>query len=58
MERPLFRRAGDNNVLLFVDKILLPETDRFWNVEFAVWGIAAALLGLLLLLYGLIWDAE
>jgi hypothetical protein len=47
-----------NNVLLFVDKIVLPETDRFWNVEFAIWRSAAALLGFGLLLYGLIWDAE
>ena len=41
-----------NNVLLFTDMVLLP------NVDLQVWRTTAALAGMLLLLYGLIWDAE
>ena len=47
-----------NNVLLFIDKVVLPEETGFWGVGFATWRAAAALAGLLLLVYGLIWDAE
>jgi hypothetical protein len=41
-----------NNVLLFLDLIVFPKTDMF------VWRSIPALAGLLLLLYGLIWDAD
>jgi hypothetical protein len=41
-----------NNALLIVDKVLLPYTDLF------SWRLAAALLAMSVLLYGLIWDAE
>jgi hypothetical protein len=41
-----------NNVLLFIDMVALPETDL------SSWRMATVLLGLLPLLYGVIWDAE
>jgi hypothetical protein len=41
-----------NNVLLFVDLVLLPDRDLSAARSFS------ALAGLLLLLYGLIWDAD
>lgn len=41
-----------NNALLFIDLIVLPQIDLF------IWRSVPALAGLLLLLYGLIWDAE
>ena len=47
-----FAALAANNVLLYVDKVLFPTRD------FQVWRTATALLGLLLLLFGLIWDAE
>ena len=39
-----------NNVMLFVDKVLVTETDL------SAWRAAPALAGTLLLVYGLIWD--
>jgi hypothetical protein len=47
-----------NNALLFMDKVVLPELSGFAGLDFAVWRSIAALAGLSLLLYGLIWDAE
>jgi len=41
-----------NNVLLFVDLIVFPQVDLF------VWRNGAALLGMIVLLYGLIWDSR
>ena len=41
-----------NNVLLVVDKLLVPYIDLY------SWRLILALLSLLLLLYGLIWDSE
>ena len=48
-----FAGLAVNNILLFIDKVLLPEKDYL-----AEWRTGAALVGLALLLYGLIWDAE
>lgn len=42
-----------NNVLLFVDKVILPET-----VDLSILRAAAALAAMALLVYGLVWDAE
>ena len=48
-----------NNALLFVDKVLVPEQDRlFGEVTFATARSVAAVAGLGVLLFGLIWDAE
>lgn len=41
-----------NNILLFVDEIVLP------NVDLSVVRIVPAALGLMVLCFGLIWDAE
>ncbi len=41
-----------NNVLLVVDKLLLPEVNLF------TWRLLIALIALLVFLYGIIWDAE
>lgn len=41
-----------NNILLFIDLIVVPEIDLF------MWRTSAALLGMCLLLYGLIWDSR
>ena len=41
-----------NNMLLVIDKSVLPE------IDLSLWRLGAALLGMLVLLYGLIWDAE
>lgn len=41
-----------NNALLFVDLILLPNLDLF------LWRSAAALVGMSVLLFGLIWDSR
>jgi drug/metabolite transporter (DMT)-like permease len=41
-----------NNVLLFIDLILLPQIDLFW------WRTLPALIGVGLFVYGLIWEAE
>ncbi len=39
-----------NNALLFVDLVLVP------GIDLSIWRSLAALAGLALLLYGLIWD--
>ena len=41
-----------NNLLLFLDLIVFPDLDL------RMWRLAAALAGLLALLYGFIWEAE
>jgi len=41
-----------NNALLIVDKLLLPYVDLF------TWRLVAALIAMLVLLYGLIWDTK
>jgi hypothetical protein len=41
-----------NNALLFADVVLVP------GVDLSLWRNAAALVGLLVLLHGLVWDAR
>jgi Family of unknown function (DUF5985) len=41
-----------NNALLIVDKIIFPL------IDFSTWRLLAALSGMAVLLYGLIWDTE
>ncbi len=41
-----------NNVLLFVDKRVMPEMDL------SVWRTIPALVGIALLLYGFVWDTR
>jgi uncharacterized protein DUF5985 len=41
-----------NNVILFVDKIILPD------VDLQILRISTAIAGLALLLFGLIWDVD
>jgi len=41
-----------NNVLLFLDLIVFPD------IDFRPYRLACALVGLLFLLYGFIWEAE
>jgi hypothetical protein len=41
-----------NNVLLVLDKAVFPE------VDLSLWRLGIALLAMLVLLYGLIWNAE
>jgi hypothetical protein len=53
-----FAGLAVNNVLLFADKVVFPETDGVLGVSFPIWRSVAALIGLALLIYGLIWDAE
>jgi hypothetical protein len=53
-----FAALALNNVLLFVDQVMLPDVDTVFGIRFVVWRSATAMIGLSLLLYGLIWDAE
>lgn len=41
-----------NNVLLIIDKVMLPA------VDLSIWRSSTALLAMVILLYGLIWEAE
>lgn len=41
-----------SNLLLFVDLVLLPETDLYF------WRLLTAAVAMLLLLWGLIWEGE
>lgn len=41
-----------NNLLLVVDKLVLPE------IDLTAWRTSVALLAMTILLYGLIWDSE
>jgi hydrogenase/urease accessory protein HupE len=41
-----------NNILLVLDKIVLPQ------VDLSIWRNSVALGSIMILLYGLIWDAE
>jgi hypothetical protein len=41
-----------NNLILVLDKVVLPEADL------SIWRTSVALLAMAVLLYGLIWEAE
>lgn len=41
-----------NNVVLFIDKVITP------NIDLSVWRGLPAALGVLALVYGLIWDTD
>jgi hypothetical protein len=43
-----------NNVLLMIDKVIVPDRVLFDPA----WRSGAALVGLSILIYGLVWDAE
>lgn len=47
-----FAGLSVNNLILVVDRLVIPETDL------STWRLVAALLALLPLLYGLIWEEE
>ena len=47
-----------NNILLFVDKVVLPDKGIVLGLHFAVWRSLAAVIGLALLVVGLIWDTD
>ncbi|MEK8088534.1 DUF5985 family protein [Thermithiobacillus plumbiphilus] len=48
-----FVGLGLNNVLLYVDMVMLPNV-----IDFSLERLLPALIGLSFLLYGLIWDTE
>lgn len=41
-----------NNLLLVADKLLFPD------IDLSIWRTSVALVAMIVLLYGLIWDAE
>ena len=41
-----------DNLVLFIDRTIVPD------IDLSVWRNGAALAGLLLLVFGLVWDAE
>ena len=47
-----------NNILLFLDKIVMTETNVLFGVEFQLLRAIAAFVGMAILLFGLIWDSE
>ncbi len=47
-----------NNALLFIDRVVLQDMEGVWGTSFQNWRSAAALVGIALLVYGLISDAE
>lgn len=47
-----FAGLATNNVLLFIDLRVVPD------VDLSVWRSLPALAGLLVLIYGLVWDAR
>lgn len=47
-----------NNVLLFLDRVVFPDLDYLLGVHFVIWRSLSAIIGLLLLVFGLIWDSE
>ena len=41
-----------NNLLLIMDKLVFP------NIDFSTWRSLSALVAMLVLIYGLVWDSE
>lgn len=41
-----------NNILLVIDKVYVP------GIDLSMWRLSTALISMLILLYGLIWDTE
>ncbi len=41
-----------NNGLLLLDKVVFP------NIDFSTWRTVSALVAMMILLYGLVWDSE
>lgn len=50
-----FLALGANNVMLFIDKVVYRDVEL---PDLALARSAIALVGLMLLVYGLVWDAE
>jgi len=48
-----FSGLAVNNLLLVIDKLVFPTA-----VDLSLWRTATALIAMMVLLYGLIWDAE
>lgn len=48
-----FAALSINNVLLVVDKVVLPT-----QVDLSTWRLVAALVAVLLLLFGLVWEED
>jgi len=48
-----------NNLILFIDKGLYPDVELwFLGINMGIWRGLAALAGLMMLLWGLIWDVD
>jgi hypothetical protein len=47
-----FAALSINNIILVTDKVFLPHEDL------SMWRLVTAMVALVILLYGLIWDAE
>lgn len=47
-----FAGIAVENVILFIDMIILPSVDLFW------WRISVAMASMLVLLYGLVWETR
>src|SRR5262245_49321276 len=47
-----------NNGLLYADKVIFPDETGFWGMDFGMTRSTIAVLGLLLLLYGLVWESD
>jgi hypothetical protein len=41
-----------NNIILIIDKLIIE------SIDFTTWRLVSALISMLILLYGLIWDTE
>jgi hypothetical protein len=47
-----------NNVFLFLDKVVWPERTDLFGIEFPLLRVICAVVGVGVLLFGLVWDAE